>query len=177
MKKKEKNNEKKTSYSISGPVETIENKGSKINLESESTKFIVILLCIVAFIAMLWLVDTLKKDKETEEKEETAAKIDYSEVLVGNMLDQKPDKYLVYAYNKDKNASIEYLLTNAGDNYKLDLNLANNKIAVAEESNFKGTIDQIKFKGETLLLVENGKITKAYEGSEEIIKYLESLKS
>ncbi len=176
MKKKEKNTEKKTGYSISDPVETIENKGNKINLESESTKFIVILLCIVAFIAMLWLVDTLKNNKEEDKKDEpTTVKIDYSEVLVGNMLDQKPEKYLVYAYKTDKDATIEYLLTNAGDNYKLNLDLANNKIAVAETSNFTGTIDQIKFKGETLLVIEKGKITKAYEGADDITKYLQSL--
>ena len=52
------------------------------------------------------------------------------------------------------------------------MDLANNKAAVAETSNFKGTIDQIKFKGVTLLVIEKGKITKAYEGSEDIIKYL-----
>ena len=176
MKKKEKNTEKKTGYSISGPVEAIENKESKINLENESTKFIVILLCIVAFIAMLWLVDSLRKNKNEENKNDSVASINYSEVIVGNMLDQKPEKYVVYAYNSEKNATVEYLLTLVGSNYKLNLELANNKIAVAEKSNFKGTIDQIKFKGETLLAIEKGKIVKTFEGNEEIIKYLESIK-
>ena len=175
MKKKEKTDEKKTAYTISGPVETLEHKGSKINLESESTKFIVILLCIIAFIAMLWLVDTLKNNKEDDKEEETAVKINYNEVIVGNMLDQKPPRYLVYAYSEEKDPTVDYLLTNAGDFYELKLDLANNKPAVAETSNFTGTIDQIKFKGETLLVVEGGKITKAYEGNDDIIKYLESV--
>ena len=78
--------------------------------------------------------------------------------------------------NGEKNATVEYLLTLVGSNYKLNLELANNKIAVAEKSNFKGTIDQIKFKGETLLAIEKGKIVKTFEGNEEIIKYLESIK-
>ncbi len=176
MSKKEKNGEKKTAYSISNPVETIDEKGKKINLENESTKFIVILLCIIAFIAMLWLVDTLKSNKEETKEEETTAKITYNEVLVGNMLDQSPDSYLVYAYNEDvkDDATIDYLLTSVKKYYKLNLDLANNKIAVAETSNFNGTIDQIKFKGVTLLLIEKGKITKAYEGEEAIIGYLRS---
>ena len=179
MTKKEKNNEKKSSYTISGPIETIEKKGNKLKLESESTKFIVILLCIVAFIGMLWLVDTLKNNKNDEEKSETkTATINYNEVLVGNMLEQKYDNYLVYAYNKDEedSSSIEYLLTSAEHYYKLNLDIANNLPAVAEKSNFKGTIDKIKFKGTTLLLIEKGKIVKYYEGSEEIIKYLENIK-
>jgi len=174
-KKTEKKNEKKTGYSISEPVGTIEDKGKLINLESEGSKFVVILLCIIAFIGLLWLVDTLKNNKEDDEAEEpTTATINYSEVIVGNMLNQKYDKYLVYAYNKDeKDAStIDYLLSTADHYYKLNLDLANNKAAVAETSNFKGTIDQIKFKGVTLLVIEKGKITKAYEGSEDIIEYL-----
>ena len=175
MKKKDKSTEKKTAYSISEPVGTIENKGNKINLEKESTKFVVILLCIVAFIAMLWVVDALKNDKEEDEKEETTVKIDYGEVLVGNMLNQKYDEYVVYAYSEEKDSTVDYLLNSVSHSYILNLDLANNKIAVAETSNFVGTIDQIKFKGETLLLIKGGKITNAYEGSEEIIKYLESI--
>ena len=179
MLKKKKNDEKKTSYTISGPTETLDNKGKKFNLESEGAKFIVILLCIVAFLAMLWLVDTLRNSKTEEEKEETIPSINYKEVLVGNMLDQKPEKYAIYAYkyanDEEKNSTIDYLLTKVGDYYTLNLNLANNKVAVAEESNFKGTIDQIKFKETTLLLIEKGKIAKSYEGEEAIITYLESL--
>ena len=180
MSKKEKNSEKKTAYSISDPVGTIGEKGKKINLENESTKFIVILLCIVAFIAMLWLVDTLKNNKEDNKKEEkTTATINYSEVLVGNMLDQKHDSYLVYAYNKDvkESSTIDYLLQSVEYYYKLNLDLANNKIAVAEESNFKGTIDQIKFKGITLLAIKGGKISATYEGEEAVINYLRSLQN
>ena len=165
MSRRNKKDEKKVSYSISEPT-VIEEKG-KFNIENESTKFIIILLCIVAFIAILWLVDTLKNNKDAEEPEEKTVNINYSEVLVGNMLDQKYDKYVVYAYNKDSendDATIKYLLTATEHYYTLNLDLANNLPAVAETSNFEGTIDQIKFKGLTLLIIENGKISKFYEG-------------
>ena len=178
MAKKEKNNEKKAGYSISDSVQTLDNKGKKINLENESTRFIIILLCIIAFIAMICLVDVLRNSKSDDNKnEETPASINYNEVLVGNMLEQKHDKYYVYAYNKDSkdNDTIDYLLSSTDKYYKLNLDLANNLIAVAETSNFKGTIDQIKFKGTTLLLVEKGKISKYYEGSETIIEYLRNI--
>ena len=179
MSKRNKKDEKKVGYSISEPTQVIEEKG-KFNIENEGTKFLVILLCIVAFIAVLWLVDTLKNNKEEEKEEEKTVTIDYTEVLVGNMLEQKYDKYIVYAYNKEEDsnkATIEFLLSNAEHYYKLDLDKANNLPAVAETSNFKGTIDQIKFKGLTLLTIENGSITGSYEGAEAIIEYLRSLNS
>ena len=168
---------KKASYSISGMAEIKEEKRG-INLENEGTKFFVILLCIVAFVALLYLVDALRNNKEEEEPTETTVTINYNEVLVGNMLDQKYDKYFVYAYNKDEenSSSIEASLPKVGNYYKLNLDKINNSPALGEKSNFKGTIDQIKFKGTTLLMIEKGKITKSYEGSEAIIKYLESIK-
>ncbi len=170
--------EKKSRYNISGPMETLDKKGKKIDLENEGTKFVVILLCIVAFIAILWLVSVLKDNKiEEESNESKTVSINYNEVIVGNMLDQKYDSYLVYAYNEDDNDStVEYLLISAGHYYKLDLSKANNLPATAETSNFKGTIDQIKFKGTTLLIIEKGKITKYYEGNDAIKEYLKNLK-
>ena len=59
----------------------------------------------------------------------------------------------------------------------MDLDKINNSVAVDETSNFKGTIDQIKFKGTTLLIIENGQIKEAYEGADTIIDYLRSLNS
>ena len=175
MQKKEKNNEKKVGYSISNVVETTKEK-KFLNLESESTKFIVILLSIIAFIAVLWIVDSLRSNKK-EDEEIKSVKINYSEVIVGNMLDQKYDNYFVYAYNKDEKEKdlIEYLLSSVEHLYKLDLDKANNLPAVAETSNFNGTIDKIKFKGTTLLSIEKGKIIKSYEGSDAIIEYLRSI--
>ncbi len=169
--------EKKEAYSISKPIE-INKKEKKINLESESTKFIVILLGIVAFIAVLWIVNSLKSNNDDSKEPETI-NINYNMVIVGNMLDQKYDKYYVYAYIKDEkdNATIEYLLTKLEHSYKLNLDRANNLPALAEESNFSGEIDKIKFKGTTLLLIEKGKIVKYYEGSDAILTYLRSLNS
>ena len=178
MSKKNKKDEKKVGYSISEPTNIIEEKG-KFNIENEGTKFLVILLCIIAFIAVLWLVNNLRNNKE-EEKEEKAATIDYTEVLVGNMLNQKYDKYVVYAYNNEENsnkATIEFLLANAEHYYKLNLDKANNLPAVAETSNFKGSLEEIRFKGLTLLIIEKGKITGSYEGAEAIIEYLRTLNS
>ncbi len=176
MARKDKKEEKKA-YSISEPTTLVEEKG-KFNIENEGTKFLVILLCIIAFIAMLWLINNLRS-KPAEEEEEKRVTIDYTEVIVGNMLDQKYDKYVVFAYNedsKDDKATIEYLLTKAGHYYKLNLDLANNLPAVASESNFKGTIDQIKFKGMTLLVIEKGQITNFYEGADAITEYLKNIK-
>jgi len=172
MAKGQKTKEKKEKYSISNAT-VIEPK-KKLNLENEGSKFIVILLCIVAFIGTLWLVSSLKDKKEEKETKPTEVKIDYSTVIVGNMLDQKYDKYLVYAYNGEVENSdnIEQLLYYKEHVYRLDLDKAYNSSVVSDKSNFKGELSDIRFKGETLLVVEKGKIKEFYEGSENIIKYL-----
>lgn len=172
MTKKENTKEKKEKYSISN-TNNIES-AKKINLESESSKFIVILLCIVVFIGVLWLANTLKNNKKEAEPETKESTINYSEVIVGNMLDQKPEKYMVYAYVKEVEDSnkIEQLLYYKEHVYKLNLDKAYNLPALSETSNFKGEISKIRFKGVTLLIIEKGKIKEFYEGSENILKYL-----
>ena len=172
MAKRENTKEKKEKYSISN-TNNIEPK-KKMSLDSESSKFIVILLCIIAFIGILWLVNTLKSNKEETKEETKEVNINYSEVIVGNMLDQKYDNYIVYAYTKevDDSSEIEQLLYYKEHVYKLDLDKAYNSPAVSETSNFKGELSNIKFKGVTLLVIEKGKIKEFYEGSENILKYL-----
>ncbi len=172
--------EKKVAYSINdmGPVER---EKKLLNPESESGKFLIILLVIVAFILMLWLVDTLKNNKNDEEEIKEVS-IQYSEVLVGNMLSQKYDEYYVIAYPEEENKKdlIDYLMSlhlTSSHYYTLDLTVAQNLSSVAEESNFKTeAVNEIKFKGTTLLHIKKGKIEKAYEGADSIVDYLRSLK-
>ena len=96
------------------------------------------------------------------------------------MLNQKYDDYYVLAYNKNENKkdTIEYLISAKSLKYYIvNLDKAYNLSSVAETSNFKGSITEIKFKGTTLIHVKDAKIEKAYEGYEEIEKYLKSIKT
>lgn len=174
--------EKKVAYSISDNT-NIPNVNDKkgLNLENDSSKFIVIVLFILAVIGMLWLVDALKSNKNEEEEKEVTPKIQYSEVIVGNMLDQKYDEYYVIAYKEKENKKelIDYLLSKhlTGEHYyTIDLTKAQNLVSVADESNFKSeNIGEIKFKDTTLLEIKKGKITNNYESVDKIVDYLKSL--
>ena len=88
--------------------------------------------------------------------------------------------YINYHYNKNENKkdTIEYLISAKSLKYYIvNLDKAYNLSSVAETSNFKGSITEIKFKGTTLIHVKDAKIEKAYEGYEEIEKYLKSIKT
>ena len=177
-KNKFKEKEKKVAYDIATPAN--EEKKKVLDFENEGTSFLVILLAIVAIISMLWLVNILKENKNNSDAETKEPSISYSEVIVGNMLNQKYDDYYVLAYNKNENKkdTIEYLISAKSLKYYIvNLDKAYNLSSVAETSNFKGSITEIKFKGTTLIHVKDAKIEKAYEGYEEIEKYLKSIKT
>ena len=61
-KNKFKEKEKKVAYDIAAPAK--EEKKKVLDFENEGTRFLVILLAIVAIISMLWLVNILKENKK-----------------------------------------------------------------------------------------------------------------
>lgn len=181
MEKNKKTNEKekKVSYSITDTKPVVkENKLFGDN--SEFGQFLIIMLVIIAVVVMLWVIDFLRNNKDIDEQVAEPS-IQYSQVIVGNMLDQKYDEYYVIAYEDDENKKdlIDYLmsLNIASGYYTLDLTDAHNLSSVGTESNFKSdSITEIKFKGTTLLKIKKGKIEKAYEGTDTIVEHLKSLK-
>jgi len=177
--KKTNEKEKKVGYSITGPNPVVEDK-KIFGDNSEFGQFIIIMLVIIAVVVMLWLVNFLRNNKDVEEQINEPS-VQYSQVIVGNMLDQKYDEYYVIAYEEDENKKelIDYLMSSniSSSYYTLDLTDAHNLSSFGPESNFKSeSIAEIKFKGTTLLKVKKGKIEKAYEGSDAIVEHLKSLK-
>ena len=63
-KNKFKEKEKKVAYDIAAPAK--EEKKKVLDFENEGTRFLVILLAIVAIISMLWLVNILKENKNNK---------------------------------------------------------------------------------------------------------------
>ena len=64
-KNKFKEKEKKVAYDIAAPAK--EEKKKVLDFENEGTRFLVILLAIVAIISMLWLVNILKENKNNSD--------------------------------------------------------------------------------------------------------------
>lgn len=158
---------------------------SKINNDNEMLKLLKLVI-IVSLIVGLFYVITLfvNKKEEALEETDTPATIQYDYILVGNILSQPAEKYYVLAKtSNDLNAKIyEAYLSNYKNikdslrTYYIDLDNPLNSKFLKDESNFKiKDINEISFKETTLLLIENDKIKKTYEGKENILEILKEI--
>lgn len=139
-------------------------------------KFVVIV--IVAF-AAFYGITILVTNKKADEKQKIEASIQYDEILVGQILNNKDESYYVLVENEDNENNINYYQYISKKNnlkvYYCDLSNAFNKKFKSDDSNlYVDSIDQIKFADTVLLYVEKGKIVSAYETDEEITNTLES---
>lgn len=157
-------------------------KVSKINNDNEMLKLIKLVVIVSLIVAVFYVITMFVNKKEEEQPEvSTPATIQYDYILAGNILNQPNDKYYVLAKTSDDlNTNVyEAYLTNYKNKkdalriYYVDLNNPLNSKFLKEESNFKiKTIEEISFKETTLLLIENDKIKKTYEGKESIVEIL-----
>jgi len=159
-------------------------KVSKINEGNEILNLIKLTI-VVSLIVGIFYVITLfvNKKEEIAEEEKTPATIQYDNILVGNILTQPNKKYYVLVTNEDVNKKVyeAYLsnyrnIENSIRVYYSDLENPLNSKFLKEESNFKiKNITEIAFKESTLLLIENKKISKTYEGNEKIMEILKEI--
>lgn len=158
---------------------------SKINNDNEMLK-LVKLIIIVSLIVLVFYLITMFVNKKEEKQPETStpATIQYDYILAGNILSQPNDKYYVLAKTSDDlNTTVyEAYLSNYKNVekslrvYYVDLNNPLNSKFLKEESNFKiKDINEMSFKETTLLLIEDAKIKKTYEGKENIVEILKQL--
>lgn len=149
---------------------------SKIGSGNEMAKFIKLIIAVAAFFAIFYVL-TLFLNKEETKDTVTPATIQYDRILVGNILNQANDVYYVLVEaSEDKNTSLyeTYVtlykaITGANRVYYASLDNPINAKFVAEESNTKiSNISDLKLKGTTLLKIESGKITQAYEDKDTI---------
>ncbi len=145
---------------------------------SEELKNLLIITVIIILITigLYYLTEKVLKKDEAEVIEE---KINYKEILVGNLFDQPIDEYYVIAY--DKTSDNYYKYENLYNKYleKEDslsiyqINLGNgfNKKFLSDEDNSKPkNIEDIKIKDVGLFLIKKGKISKYYQTYETIDK-------
>ena len=138
--------------------------------QMEIRSFIKILLILIIIFLALYVftikfVDKKKKMQRTNNK----GQIQYSEIIIGQMLNREDKEYYVLVFDSE-DVNNAYLLNKASSYksslnalplYTADLNLVFNKKYFAENSNYKeDSIENITFKGTTLVKVKNGKIVK-----------------
>jgi hypothetical protein len=150
----------------------------KLTNNNEVNKLINIFLAVSILFVVFYLITLMVTNKDTEVSE--PVNIQYGEILVSKILDQKQDLYYVLATKEEdvNNDLYDYYLTEyvrAEQLVAFEINLDNifNKPFVKEESNLSvEDLSDIAFKDATLLRVEKGKITEALEGKDEIREYL-----
>ena len=160
-------------------------KARGINDENELLNLIK-MIAIVAVIALLFYLLTIffnRKSKNNAPADtKPSASIQYDEILVGNVFDQPAKNYYVLIEDiNDKNVNT-YTVYLSDYSTKLDakrvytavLNNLFNKKYLSDTSNISNDITTFKVSGTTLIEVNNGKISKAYEG-DSILAILEDL--
>lgn len=185
-----KNNVKTKSTKVSTKAKVAKAKNVKVNKisnDNEALKFIkMIVIVTVVFLAfyLITLYVNKNKDKvETPKTEKQAATIQYDEILVSNIFDRPEKTYYVLVEDiEDEDAKVYevYLskyksATNANRVYYSVLNNLFNTKYMNEKANLTNDLSKLKFKGTTLLLIENKKIKKSFEGNENITNYLTEL--
>lgn len=139
-------------------------------------KITVILVLIIAIFYGLTIIITKNKKQELENEVPSNTKIQYEEILIGNIYNQKETEYYVLvelesdyltlsssvnSYNK-KDDALKLYVSNLNDGF--------NKKYLGEKSDF--TKEYPTFSKSTLLKISNKKIVEYTEGTDDIQKKL-----
>ena len=139
------------------------------NTDIKLSTFIKLVLSIVLILFVLYFGND--KSPSVEEAEEVENKI-----LARNTFSQKEGSYYVYFYDFDEaNLSIESALSKKEFTmYRVDAgNALNTKYITDGESNLNITsINDLKVKSPTIIMVLAGQVAAYYEGTEDILKFL-----
>lgn len=161
-------------------------KDIKLFLNSEVGTLIKIVLVVAAVILLFLLVtNIINRNKEKDANLVTSNEIQYDEILVSNILKQKNSTYYVLVYDAKDLYYDTYKLymdaykskENALRFYTSILSSGFNRNYLSKEASnvLVSNINDLKFKGTTLVKVQNGAIVSAYEDSTSIIEHLQSI--
>lgn len=154
-----------------------------VNDDTNQIKKFIFILAGVAIIAVILYFVTAKylvKDSFQDSGEEsTATVISYDTVNGGNVFNRPYTTYYVLAYDTESTRA-GYLGTlasnfNTDGNkvYTMDLAKEINKKYIGETSNKKASVpSELSLTEPTLILIKNGKISKYYDNTDDIIKVL-----
>lgn len=149
----------------------------EFNIKKVSIILLVVLIIIVAFYFITVLVLDNKKAKE---KENTYTAIQYDEIIVGNMYNQKENEYYILATLGSDTNKETYISNyqnyskeeNAIKTYTINLDSGFNKKYIGENSDF--SLKYPIFSKSTLLKIVDKEIKEIYE-AEEINQHLNTI--
>lgn len=142
--------------------------------------FIVIFLLVIYYLLAVFVTKEIdissKKDNETEETVNNSTTVS-DKILAANVFNQKEDAYYVYFYDFNANSEEDDLSNLISEStskkiYKVDTSSAlNSKYVTEEKGNSTATsLENLQVTSNTLIKIENDKITKYYEGKSNIMK-------
>lgn len=152
---------------------------------NEITNLIKIVLIVCAVLLVFYFITVLvNKEEESTYTENTTPTIQYSKILVGQILNRsETDYYVLVEQENDQYLDLYnyYLSTYSGekDNFKyytVDLSDVFNGNNIGEETMVDGDVADFKFANTTLIRVKEGKVAEVYKDRDSIVSYLENLK-
>ena len=160
-------------------------KDSNINLDTDINIvtllklifFIVLLLLVIYYVLAVFVTKEIdisnKNASDTEEVSDTSSSVS-DKILASNIFNQTDEVYYVYFYDFDESEDdLSSLISNSIDEklYKVDTSSGLNSKYVTEENGNKDAteLDDLKVTSNTLIKIDNDKITKYYEGKNAIM--------
>ncbi len=176
------------------------NKRKRIKRESyrseeqnEIMRFIWILIIVIVLVIGIYFFtrifvtkDLLNKENDTENI--TSGTINYSNAIIGTMLNKSEEEYYVLLMDSSKPNSVYYtgLANNYSRNenalkiYYVDLSNELNKKYISTTNNITDDLTNFKISTNTLIKVKKGKITNSYSDEKElesVLKYIDPTKN
>lgn len=165
-------------------VKKIKKNNDKVisNNELKNLLKIILIICgvLLVFYFITVLVQNKDNDKDTNNGSDTTAVIQYSKILVGEILNRSENEYYVLV-EKENDPYIDlykqYLTSiDAITYYTVDLSEIFNQNNIGGETVVEGNeVWSYKFSGTTLIKVTNGTLNGVYTNKDEIIGYLKNL--
>ncbi len=152
--------------------------------QNEMNNFIRIIIIVVVIFVLFYfitIITTGRKKGDYTKAQTTPAVIQYDEIILGNLYQQKASEYYVLVKEKeDPYISVFESLLKQNSSKKdgipyftADLESIFNKKFIGEQSSF--VQDNLKMTGTTLLKIKDGMLVEHYETSEGILNMLKTL--
>ncbi len=154
----------------------------KNSATNDELKKLIIMVIVVTGIFLAFYGVTIFMTHDNEEtQEEVKAEIQYTEILLSNILNQESDEYYVILSKNDQfklQLYNSYISVYAGMEDSLKMYLVNidnpfNESYIGEESNLEiDDINDLVVNDDALLVIEDNEVVDVYEGKEKIVEFM-----
>lgn len=131
---------------------------------------------VIVCVGLFFLTEKMIENDTVKQEETNEVEFDNDIATIGTMFNRNNDEYYVLMYSKEDNSKdLDSVLDayRSSDNYVktyfIDLDLKINSFVLGKDFNKKpANSNEVKVNGATLFKINNGKVTAAYAGVEEI---------